>query len=80
MQKAADTREHDNLRNALTVISATDHGVGPEMEEIWAGLQDDLATLSDYSRHVISPATGHYLQFENPQLVIDEIVALFARL
>ncbi|MDT3427283.1 pimeloyl-ACP methyl ester carboxylesterase [Paenibacillus forsythiae] len=64
----------------LTVISATEHGTGPEMEEIWAGLQDDLAALSDYSRHVDSPATGHYVHLENPQLVIDEIVTLFARL
>ena len=64
------------------VLSATKapEGVPPEMAEhldamqaTWRELQAELAGLSSNSRHVPVPDAGHYVQFDRPDVVIDEI-------
>jgi len=70
-------RKNDALRHTpLTVISATEHGMGPEMELKWGELQEDLATLSDKANHITVEGSGHYVYLENPALVVDEIISL----
>jgi pimeloyl-ACP methyl ester carboxylesterase len=45
----------------------------------WAALQDELATLSANSTHVVSEHAGHYVHRDDPELVTRVIVALVAQ-
>ncbi|WP_181151193.1 alpha/beta fold hydrolase [Paenibacillus sp. PCH8] len=73
----AKIRSHDALRHIpLTVISATEHGMGLEMEVIWAELQEDLAALSDKANHITVEGSGHYVHLESAELVVAEIHSL----
>lgn len=56
----------------ITVLTATNHEMGQEVENIWLGLQNDLASMSNNSRHYFVDC-GHYIQDEKPQVVIDAI-------
>ncbi len=38
-----------------------------------SGLQDDLAGLSTRGKHIIVPGTGHFIQLDAPEVVIDAI-------
>jgi pimeloyl-ACP methyl ester carboxylesterase len=42
-------------------------------EQTWQQLQGELAALSSRGRLVVAEGSGHYLQLERPQLVIDAI-------
>jgi pimeloyl-ACP methyl ester carboxylesterase len=67
----------------LTVITGTrvdqsscDNGLPcQEMHAIWLELQDEYAALRPDARHVEAP-TGHYVQDEDPDLVVTEILRL----
>lgn len=67
----------------LTVItgtnvdqSACDDGLPCQaMHTIWLELQDEYAALRPVARH-IEASTGHYVQDEDPDLVVDEILRL----
>ena len=48
-----------------------------EMHAIWLQLQDEYAALLPDARH-IEAATGHYVQDEDPDLVVREIRSLLA--
>ncbi|MEK3824696.1 alpha/beta fold hydrolase [Paenibacillus sp. FSL K6-1558] len=70
-------RAKDAMRNLpLTVISATEHGMGPEMEIKWAEMQQDLASLSNQATHVTAPNSGHYVYLEQPELVQQAIISM----
>jgi len=67
----------------LTVLTATHPPEGDacgglpcvEMQRIWLELQDEYAALLPDARHV-EAATGHYVQDEDPDLVVREIRSL----
>jgi hypothetical protein len=40
---------------------------------VWLELQAELAALVPESRQVIATESGHYIQLQQPQLVIDAI-------
>jgi pimeloyl-ACP methyl ester carboxylesterase len=42
----------------------------------WAALQDELATLSTNSTHIVSERAGHYVHRDDPELVTRTIVGL----
>jgi pimeloyl-ACP methyl ester carboxylesterase len=44
-----------------------------EMERVWQALQAELAGLAPGARHVIATESGHYIQLQQPGLVIDAI-------
>lgn len=71
-----EIRKNDALRNIPIVILTADHK-GEESaaisEETWLNYQNDLVTLSDYSKHIIVTECGHYIQRDKPQVVIDAI-------
>jgi pimeloyl-ACP methyl ester carboxylesterase len=48
-------------------------------EGTWQQLQADLVTLSPYSRQVIAESSGHNIQFEQPELVIEAVLSVLAR-
>ena len=55
-----------------------DPNLSPELsekiEQNWENLQNDLVSLSSNSTHVIATKAGHYIQVDEPQLVIDAIL------
>ena len=48
-------------------------GLPDATERAWQGSQDALAQLLPTARHTVAPGSGHYVQVEQPQLVIDAI-------
>ncbi|WP_017416344.1 alpha/beta fold hydrolase [Clostridium tunisiense] len=69
-------RRSDGLRNIpITVLSAenTDLNVPGTILVGWAQLQRDIATLSDNSKQITVKGSGHMIQDDNPQAIIDEI-------
>lgn len=64
---------------SLIVISqdvASMEETEPEMAQLWLKLQSELATLSTDSTHIIAENSGHYVHYDNPQIVIDSILRL----
>ena len=58
----------------LIVLAATDHGVTPEREALWQEVQAQTAALSPNNRLVIVPGSGHFIQSDRPQVVIDAVL------
>jgi pimeloyl-ACP methyl ester carboxylesterase len=58
------------------VVSPGDYGI-PSMaakgEELRLRMQEALARLSSRSKHIIAEKSGHYIQRDQPQLVIDSL-------
>jgi len=51
----------------------TDAKTGREFMKIWMELQSDHLKLSTNNRHILAPKSGHYIQIDQPQLVIDAV-------
>src|SRR5918993_5313980 len=47
--------------------------VNQASEQLWQQLQAELAALSSRGRLVVAEGSGHYLQLERPELVVDAI-------
>lgn len=52
----------------LVVLTA-----GNNLESVWQSLQDELASLSTNSAHVIAEGSGHFIHLDRPDLVITAI-------
>ncbi|SRR5579875_1228976 len=48
----------------------------PEAAAIWHRLQRDLLTLSPESQQIMAEESGHYIQLDQPELVIEAIKSL----
>jgi pimeloyl-ACP methyl ester carboxylesterase len=75
-KQVKEIRKKDSLRNIPIIILTADHkGEEPSSitEEIWLNYQNDLVSLSDYSKHIIVKDSSHYIQNDKPQVVIDAI-------
>ncbi|HEX6273142.1 MAG TPA: alpha/beta fold hydrolase [Polyangiaceae bacterium] len=77
----AGARLRENLPLAvLTAGQARSHGVGPELDaqltQVWLELQRELATLSANGVQVVSKASGHYVQKDDPALVVAAVFAV----
>lgn len=57
----------------LVVITA---GIGAD--DKWNRLQDELAALSTHSAHVIAEQSPHYIQFYQPELVIEAVLGMLS--
>jgi len=47
-----------------------------EFNPLWEGFQGELAQLSTDSSRVIATGSGHYIQYDRPELVIEAVKAL----
>ena len=45
----------------------------PMMHEIWQDLQRDLANLSSNSVYMVVESSGHFIQRDQPEVVVDAI-------
>lgn len=52
----------------------------PEMANLWLELQGELAMLSTESTHVVAENSGHYVHYDRPQIVIDNILSMLQTL
>jgi pimeloyl-ACP methyl ester carboxylesterase len=49
-------------------------GFSPDaLERAWATAQAELASLTPDARHIVAERSGHYIQLDEPELVIDTI-------
>jgi pimeloyl-ACP methyl ester carboxylesterase len=46
---------------------------GPRLHEIWQDLQRDLANLSSDSVYRVVESSGHFIQRDQPEVVVDAI-------
>ena len=46
---------------------------------IWQELQRELATRSPQAEHIVAPKRGHYIQNDEPALVIDAVRRMVAK-
>ncbi|MFZ1088249.1 MAG: alpha/beta hydrolase [Xanthobacteraceae bacterium] len=59
---------------ALTVIAATDHGpFFKQWEATLMRLQQQLATLSPQATFIVAQGSGHDVQMDRPEIVIDAV-------
>ncbi|WP_454801848.1 alpha/beta hydrolase [Mucilaginibacter phyllosphaerae] len=56
----------------------SDAKTGKEFMKIWMELQQDHLKLSTNSQQMLSPKSGHYIQLDDPQLVINAVHKLVA--
>lgn len=71
-----EIRKKDALRNIPIVVLTSGHKGDKSSiitEETWLNYQNDLASLSDYCKHIIVEDSSHYIQKDKPQVVIDAI-------
>jgi pimeloyl-ACP methyl ester carboxylesterase len=59
--------------DAATPAAAHQKHVG--FEDDWARTQRRLLSLSSASRQILVPKSGHYIQFDQPKVVIDAILS-----
>jgi pimeloyl-ACP methyl ester carboxylesterase len=58
----------------LIVLAATDHGATPEREALWCDVQAQTATLSPRGRLQVVHGSGHFIQNDRPEAVIQAIL------
>ena len=63
------------LREGLT---RTKPEAGPRLHEIWQDLQRDLANLSSNSVYGVVESSGHFIQRDQPEVVVDAIRRVLA--
>jgi hypothetical protein len=55
-------------------IPEADLGFSPDaLQAAWTVAQDELATLVPDARHIIATESAHYVQLQQPELVITAI-------
>ncbi|MFZ5354070.1 MAG: alpha/beta fold hydrolase [Bacillota bacterium] len=69
----------NSLRNIpLTVIAARET-IGYYPNNIWLDLQTDLASLSKNGKLIIAENSGHVIQADEPQVVIDAVLDMLKK-
>lgn len=74
-----EIRKKDALRNIPIIVLTADKNIKPsedKYEEIMKSMVDqgkDIASLSNKSKYIFVKDSGHYIQKDKPQVVIDSI-------
>jgi pimeloyl-ACP methyl ester carboxylesterase len=53
-------------------------GLSAKFDQIWVELQKEWALISSNSTHVIAYESGHFIQHDQPELVVDAILQVVA--
>jgi pimeloyl-ACP methyl ester carboxylesterase len=56
--------------------SGIDRAQQDQFEQEWSKMQTELTSLSSKSKQVIAEESGHYIQFDQPELVVESIIEL----
>jgi len=70
---------HADIPLVVLTRTAPVDGAGDPRGMIWQELQKELATRSPQAEHIIAPKSGHYIQNDDPPLVIDAVHRVFTR-
>jgi pimeloyl-ACP methyl ester carboxylesterase len=80
--RAAHITSLGNIPLVVLYHSITDAGVPgmtPDEDKAWwRGLQTELAALSPQGKLVLAEQSGHYIQLDQPNLVIDAVQQVLA--
>jgi pimeloyl-ACP methyl ester carboxylesterase len=60
------------------VITAGDRNEPTAMFELWQQLQRDIVAQTKADQHIIAERSGHNVQFDQPELIIEAVRALVA--
>jgi len=77
-----EVRKNDALRTIPIIVLSADKsamGIQDPIINEWPKLQEDLATLSDKSKHLTIKNASHMIQNDNPQAVIEAIKELIEK-
>ena len=58
----------------VIVLAATNHGDTPEREALWRETQARTAALSPKGQLRIVDGSGHFIQIDRPQAVVDAVL------
>jgi pimeloyl-ACP methyl ester carboxylesterase len=64
------------LRHGIPDVTGDNDSQQARFEQEWIKMQDELTALSSSSRQIIAEQSGHYIQIDQPQLVIEAILDL----
>ena len=70
---------HANIPLVVLTRTAPADAAGDPRGAIWQELQRELATRSPQAEHIVAPNSGHYIQNDEPALVIDAIRRVMAK-
>jgi pimeloyl-ACP methyl ester carboxylesterase len=57
----------------LVVLSHDPDKATPDLKELWESMHQELARLSTNRSRVIAKGSGHYIQFDRPDVVIEAV-------
>lgn len=63
----------DALRNIPIIVLTADKEDSPDIRTDWINYQNDIASLSNRSKHIIVSKSSHFIQIDHPDVVIDAI-------
>lgn len=66
-------REKDALRNIPIIVLTADEEDSGDIRADWINYQNDIASLSNKSKHIVLNNSQHFIQSEHPDVVIDAI-------
>jgi pimeloyl-ACP methyl ester carboxylesterase len=64
----------------LVVLTATDHRSPAAFEREWRDVQAQIAAQSPLGHQVIAEGSGHYVQDDQPELVVEAIRQVLSRI
>jgi pimeloyl-ACP methyl ester carboxylesterase len=70
---------HANVPLVVLTRTAPDESDKDPRSRIWQELQSELATRSPQAEHLVAPKSGHYIQNDDPPLVIDAVRRVFMK-
>ena len=68
-----EIRKKDALRNMPIIVLTADKEDSPDIRTDWINYQNDIASLSNRSKHIIVSKSSHFIQIDHPDVVIDAI-------
>ncbi len=64
-------------RNGVEAWRTSDAPIDKPTRELWMSLQRDLAALTERSQWIIVESSGHYIQLDRPDVLVDTILRNF---
>lgn len=73
-RSAEIVRQEENLPDVpVYVLTSTRPEEEPRFRDAWIAMQKELARAVEADRHVLTDQSGHYIHYDEPELVIESI-------
>jgi pimeloyl-ACP methyl ester carboxylesterase len=60
----------------VRILTATDHPVSPAREELWESMLASLAAEATNGHQILVRGSGHYIQLDRPDVVVQSILEM----